>query len=88
MAQEILAAGKAVMIRTVTMAHVGRVVSIDAEFILLEDGGWIAETGRFSQMLNEGQISEFERAPGQFLVAKGGLIDVWPWDHDLPKKTI
>ena len=88
MSQEILDVGKSVLIRTVTMAHVGRVVSIDGEFICLEDGGWVADTGRFSQMLSEGSLFEFERSPGRFLVAKGGLIDVWPWAHELPKKTI
>jgi hypothetical protein len=69
------------------MIDVGRVKSIGADFIVLEDGGWIADTGRFGQMLSTGSYNEFERAPSWFLVGRGSIVDLFPWAHELPKTT-
>ena len=81
------AVGDKILVRTVTMIDVGRVKSIGFDFIVLEDGGWIADTGRFGAMLATGSISEFERAPSWFLVGRGAIIEVFPWAHDLPQTT-
>ena len=85
--EPILAEGKTVLIRTVTMAHLGRVVSIGDRYITLAGGGWLADTGRFSEALTSGKVSEFERAPGPFLVATGAIVDIWPWSHAVPAST-
>lgn len=79
--------GDAIVIRTVTMIDVGRVKAIGRDFIVLEDGGWIADTGRFSEMLSKGTINEFERAPSWFLVGRGAICDAFPWTHEIPKVT-
>jgi hypothetical protein len=79
--------GDSILIRTVTMIDLGRVVSIGRDFIVLEDGGWVADTGRFSQMLATGVLNEFERAPSWFLVGRGAICDAFPWPHALPKDT-
>ena len=79
--------GDAVLIRTVTMIQVGRVKAIGRDFFVLEDGGWIADTGRFSTMLETGAVNEFERAPSWMLVGRGAIVDVWPWAHAIPKAT-
>jgi hypothetical protein len=79
--------GDKIIVRTVTMIDVGRVVSIGRDFIVLEDGGWVADTGRFGQMLATGSLNEFERAPSWFLVGRGSICDLYPWDHELPKVT-
>jgi hypothetical protein len=79
--------GDAILIRTVTMIDLGRVVAIGHDFIVLEDGGWVAETARFSEMLKTGALNEFERVPGWFLVARGSICDLFPWDHPLPQQT-
>jgi hypothetical protein len=79
--------GDAVLVRTVTMIQVGRVKAIGSDFFTLEDGGWIADTGRFSKMLTDGTINEFERAPSWFVVGRGAVVDIYPWAHDLPKAT-
>src|ERR1017187_8072487 len=73
--------GDAVLIRTVTMIALGRVKAIGRDFFTLEDGGWVASTGRFSTMLGTGSLDEFERAPSWFLVGRGAIVDVWPWAH-------
>jgi len=79
--------GDAVLIRTVTMIDLCSVVSIGRDFIVLEDGGWVADTGRFSAMLATGTLNEFERIESWFLVGRGAICDVFPWKHALPKAT-
>jgi hypothetical protein len=79
--------GDAILVRSVTMIDLGRVVSIGRDFIVLEDGGWVADTGRFSTMLATGALGEFEKAPSWMLVGRGAICDVFPWPHALPKDT-
>lgn len=79
--------GDAILIRTVTMIDLGRVIAIGRDFIALEDGGWVADTARFSTMLETGALNEFERAPSWFLVGRGAICDIFPWSHPLPKAT-
>ena len=79
--------GDAVLIRTVTMIALGRVKAIGRDFFTLEDGGWVASTGRFGETLARGVLDEFERAPSWFLVGRGAIVDVWPWTHDIPKAS-
>ena len=80
--------GSKVLIRTVTMTLLGEVVLETAQLIVLTNGGWVADTGRFGAALATGKIEEFERAPGQFAVGLGAIVDVWPWEHDIPSQTI
>ena len=80
--------GDAILIRTVTMIDLGRVKAILPDFIVLEDGGWVADTGRFSQMIATGSLNEFELVDAPwFLVGRGAIVDACPWQHDLPKAT-
>ncbi len=80
--------GDAILIRTVTMIQLGRVVHIGRDFITLEDGGWVADTARFSETLRSGKLNEFERAPSWFLVGRGAIVDVYPWTSKIPQETI
>ena len=79
--------GDAILIRTVTMIALGRVKAIGRDFFTLEDGGWVASTGRFGETLAKGVLDEFERAPSWFLVGRGAIVDVWPWTHAIPKAS-
>ena len=79
--------GEAILIRTVTMIQLGRVRSIGRDFFVLENAGWVADTGRFSEMLEKGTLGEYERAPSWVLVGRGAVVDVFPWAHPLPEKT-
>ena len=79
--------GDAILIRTVTHIQVGRVTGITPSFIVLDDCGWVADTGRYSTALATGNLEEFERAPSWCMVGIGAIVDVWPWDHELPKVT-
>jgi hypothetical protein len=79
--------GDKLLIRTVTMILLGVVTAIGRDFIVMADGGWVAETARFSETLATGSLNEFERAPSWFVVGRGGIIDVYPWAHPIPQVT-
>jgi hypothetical protein len=79
--------GKNVFVRTVTHHHTGRLTAYDRRFLQLDDAAWIADNGRFSEMLTTGEPNEVEPFPGRCLVAIGSLIDVCAWDHPLPRVT-
>jgi hypothetical protein len=78
--------GKAYFIRTVTMHYTGRVKAVTASDIVLEDAAWVADSGRFSDALTKGTLSEIEPFPGTVVVGRGGFVDAAPWDHELPRK--
>ena len=46
--------GQAYLIRSVTTYTLGRVKAIIGDFLVVEDGGWLADTGRFSTALAAG----------------------------------
>ena len=80
--------GDIILIRTVTMIQVGTVEAITAQFIQLRDAGWVADSGRFGECLANGTLSEFERAPSWVLVSRGAIVDVYPWDHEVPAESL
>jgi hypothetical protein len=80
--------GDAIIIRTVTLIDLGRVIAIGRDFITMTDGGWVASTGRFSEMLKSGKLDEFERCDlPWFLVGRGAICDVFPWPYPIPKAS-
>ena len=82
-------AGDAILVRTVTLIDLGRVVAIGRDFITMADGGWVASTGRFNEMLRTGKLDEFERCDlPWFLVGRGAICDVFPWPHTIPKASL
>ena len=82
-----LTVGTAVMIRCVTMYYTGRIVALDDREVLLTDAAWIADTGRFGEALATGKLNEVEVYPGTVSVARGSILDVTEWRHDLPRTT-
>jgi hypothetical protein len=77
--------GHDVLIRTVTMIYTGHVAEVDAHTIALADAAWIADTGRFSNALATGELSEVEPYPGVVYVARSCVVDISPWNHALPR---
>jgi hypothetical protein len=69
--------GKNYCIRTVTMIQTGKLVAVTNQELTLEDAAWIADTGRFSEFLNNTEkASDVEPFPsGQVIVGRGALID-------------
>lgn len=80
--------GDKILIRTVTHYQLGRVLDIGGDFISLAEASWVADTGKFSTALSEGELSEVERCPGPWsVVGRGAIVDIYPWDHELPGET-
>jgi hypothetical protein len=68
--------GAVYLIRTVTMIQVGRVVAACAQWVMLEDAAWVADTGRFSDALKKWQFNEVEPFPdGLVGVSCGSIVD-------------
>ena len=76
--------GQAVFIRTVTYAWTGRLDLMDDKTFVLSSAAWIADTGRFADAMAGGVMSEVEPVPGPVYVNRGAVVDVQPWEHDLP----
>lgn len=79
--------GDSVLIRTVTMIQLGKITTIGPDFLVLVDGGWVADTARFSETLATGALNEYEKAPSWIYVSMGSVVDIYPWAHALPTQT-
>jgi spore maturation protein CgeB len=68
--------GENYLIRTVTFTLTGKVKSKTSQFLVLQDADWIADTGRFSQSLeNQDNFSEVEPFKNDAIVSKGSIVD-------------
>lgn len=82
-----LTLGNKVFIRTVTMYHVGKIVLLDKDMIVLDEASWVADTGRLGVMLKTGALNEVEKAVGTVAIGRGAVIDVYHWGHALPTES-
>lgn len=78
--------GKQYFIRTVTHAHVGTLVEVTAQELVLMDASWIADTKRFSQFVHGNPQDGIEVEPfprnKPVILNRGGLIDAIELDGD------
>lgn len=80
--------GKNYFIRTVTHHYTGRLVRVLAQELVLEDAAWIADDGRFSKALEEGELNEVEPFPaGEVIIGRGSIVDATIWGTALPRKV-
>lgn len=81
--------GKNYLVRTVTMIQLGKLIQVTDKELVLSDGSWIGDTGRFSEALSNGEsaLNEVELINGNIIVSRGAVCDVFEWKHDLPTKT-
>ena len=79
--------GECVFIRTVTMHYTGRITSVTDYDLVLEDASWIADSGRFSTALKNGDLSEVEPFPGSAIIPLGCIVDISAWNHKLPREV-
>ena len=77
--------GEKVFIRTVTHHLTGRISKITGKFLTLSDAAWIADDGRFMSCINDGAVSEVEPVKCDVRVNSDTIIDVYAWEHDLPR---
>jgi hypothetical protein len=81
--------GEKVFIRTITYHMTGRIIDIKSvgqhQFLVLDDAAWIASSARFSQTIKKGDLDEVEPTPGIVRISVGAIVDVFCWEHPLPK---
>ena len=79
--------GKSFYFRTVTYHLTGRVIKVLGNFLVLEDAAWVADSGRFSNAINNGKLSEVEPV-GNAVINISTVTDFFPWKHKLPLEQI
>jgi hypothetical protein len=77
--------GECLFLRTVTYHLVGRVERIRGKFLELSDASWVADSGRFTQAIRDGELNEVEPV-GDAWVNMDTVTDFYRWNHDLPAK--
>lgn len=77
--------GKAWFFRTVTFYQVGIVERRVDNFLILSNASWVADTGRFADMLKTGILAEVE-LEGDCAMNIDHISDFFPWRHELPTK--
>ena len=78
--------GMSYLIRTATYFYTGRLVSVTDSDIILEEAAWIADTGRFSDALKLGILSEIEPYPNTVIINRASIVDLSEWTHKLPRE--
>lgn len=77
--------GKNFFFRSVTYHMTGKVTSRIGKILKLEQAAWIADSGRFMQAIQNGELSEVEPV-GIMYLNMDTIVDFFPWKHDLPKE--
>lgn len=77
--------GKSYLIRTVTMAWTGRLVSVDRYELVLEDAAWVADIGRYADATTAEALSEVEPRDGPVIIGRGVIVDAVEWTGPLPR---
>lgn len=72
--------------RGVTNYLLGKVKNVVYPFVFLETSSWVADTGKFSTAIKDGELSEVEYV-GDSAINLLSVVDMFPWNHDLPKKS-
>ena len=81
--------GKSYIFRTITMCNVGRVSNIVGKFVILDQGAWIPDTGRWSECLRDPKnIKEIEPFKKPYGVNVDSIVDYteWEWETNLEAK--
>ena len=79
--------GKAYFIRTVTHHLTGRLLKVTSLELVLEDAAWIADDGRFADLLTKFTPNEVEPYPdgAKVIVGRTSIIDAVEWQAKLPR---
>ena len=80
--------GKKYYIRTVTYHCTGKVKRIRGGFLVLTDGAWIADSGRFREAIVDGVLNEVEPVDVDMYVNIASITDAFDWKHKLPREQI
>lgn len=79
--------GKAYFIRTVTMHVIGILEVVNDTELLLKDASWIADSGRFNNALQTGELDEVELFVDKVIINRTAIIDATIWGHKTPDRV-
>ena len=82
--KSVVEVGKAYFFRTVTYHTIGKVVSVNGNFVKLSGASWIADSGRFMDAIKKGELNEVEPV-GESNINLDTVVDFFPWLHALPE---
>ena len=79
--------GKKYFIRTVTYFTIAEVENIIGGFLVFKKStiSWIADTGRFQQAMNDGELNEVEPVKAAGGLNINSITDYFEWSFDLPR---
>ncbi len=75
--------GEKYLIRCVTHFQLGRLKAVTDSDLVLSEASWVADTGRFNECIQTGNISKNEPFHGDCIVSRGAIVDAVVWPHDL-----
>lgn len=78
--------GECYFIRTVTYHLTGKVENVIGDFLVLKDAAWVADSGRFTQAINNGILNEVEPVNVLVYVNINSITDAFDWKHKLPSE--
>ena len=80
--------GKKYFIRTVTYHSTGLVKAIVGDFLILDKGAWIADSGRLNDAMkkgfNEVESAEIEPYEVEWIINMGSIVDACEYPFALP----
>lgn len=82
-----LEVGTKVFIRTVTYHYLGCIEAVTDSDIVLSDASWVADSGRWSNALTTGELSEVEPYPDKCVVSRAAIVDWSEWQWELPREV-
>jgi len=82
--------GKKYFFRTVTYHLIGEVEEIVGDFLKFkkETISWVADSGRFMEAIDSGQLKEVEPVKVSGGINTNAITDYFEWEHELPRKQI
>ena len=75
--------GKKLFFRTVTYHLVGKVEKVMGNFLELSTASWVADSGRFMQAIENGELKEVEPMKSTVWVNINTITDMCIWKHSL-----
>ncbi len=78
--------GDSYFIRTVTYHFVGTIKEIVGKWIVLKDASWVADSGRFHEALEKGDLSEVEYMD-KAIINMDTITDASLWNNKTPKES-
>ena len=77
--------GRNMFFRTVTYHLIGKVVKIIGNYFELKNASWIADSGRFMNTIETGNLDEVEPIKTKWYVNISTCTDFGIWKNELPK---